>query len=119
MRLPGRQQRALDRIGHRLTAEEPGLGLQFAFFARLTMHEAMPATEQVPRRRQRFLRRAVLLPLIAVSLATLLAGSWLTTGSRQACPASPNNATRTLSSLRHAAQCQPDPANKPDTMPMR
>lgn len=38
-------------VGHRLAAEDPGLGLRFAFFTRLTRHEAMPATEQVPGRR--------------------------------------------------------------------
>jgi hypothetical protein len=48
--LPGREQRALDRIGHRLAAEDPGLGLRLALFTRLTRHEAMPATEQVPGR---------------------------------------------------------------------
>ena len=67
--LPGRRQRALDRIEQALVAEDPGLGLRFAFFATLTRYEEMPATEQVPGRRQRIRRRALQLPLLAVSLA--------------------------------------------------
>ena len=114
--LPGCQQRALARIEQALVAEDPGLSLRFAFFARLTVHEAMPPTEQVPGRRQRFLRRAVLLPLIALSLAGLLAASWLITGSGRACPTGPDTATRTLSSLGHTAHCQPGPATRLDTL---
>jgi hypothetical protein len=56
MRLPGCQQRALDRIEQELVAEDPGFGLRFAFFARLTRYEAIPLTEQVPGRLQRVLR---------------------------------------------------------------
>jgi hypothetical protein len=56
MSQPGRQQRALDGIGQRLVAEDPGFGLRFAFFARMTRHEAIPETEQVPRRPRRVLR---------------------------------------------------------------
>ncbi len=115
--LPRSRQRALDQIGHRLAAEDPGLGMRFAFFTMLTRHEAMPATEQVPDRRQRFLRRAALLPLIAISLAVLLAASWLTP-SRQACPAGPNAAAHNLSSLSHHAGCQPGPAIRLDMMPV-
>ena len=54
MRLPRSRQRALDRIGHSLAAEDPGLGMRFAFFTMLTRHEAMPATEQMPDRLPRF-----------------------------------------------------------------
>jgi hypothetical protein len=77
MSLPGCQQRALDRIEQALVAEDPRLGLRFAFFTRLTRHEAMPETEQVPGPLQRSLRRAVILPPLAISLVSLLAGSWL------------------------------------------
>jgi hypothetical protein len=116
--LPGCQQRALDRIGHGLTAEDPGLGSRFAFFTRLTRHEAMPATEQVPGRLQRFLRRAVILPLIATSLMALVAVSWLIAGSGQACPAGPNAAAPGMPSASHAAGCQPGPAIKLGTRPV-
>ncbi len=115
MSLPRRRQRALDQIGHVLAAQDPGLALRFAFFTMLTRLEAMPATEQVPDRLPRFLRRGALLPLIAISLAALLAASWLAPG-RQACPAAPNPAAHTVSSLSHAAHCQPSPAVRVDTM---
>jgi hypothetical protein len=59
MRLSGRQQQALDPIEQTLVAEDPGLGSRFAVFTRLTRHEAMPGTEQVPGPKQRFVRRAV------------------------------------------------------------
>lgn len=77
MRLPGCQHRALDRIEQALIAEDPGLGLRFAFFARLTRYEAIPLTEQVPGRLQRVRRRVIVLPLLGISLAAVLAASWL------------------------------------------
>ena len=117
-RLPGWQRRALDQIAHRAAAEDPGLGMRFAFFAVLAGHEPMPATEQVPGHRQRFLRRAVLVPLLAVSLIAVLAASLLIPGSRHGCPAGTNAAAPTLSSLSHLAHCQPGPAVKLDPMPM-
>ncbi len=115
--LPRGWERALDQIGHGLAAEDPGLGMRFAFFTMLTRHEAMPSTEQVPGRRQRFLRRAALLPLIAISLAALLTVSWLTP-SRQASPACPIAAARDWPSLSHATHCQRGPAIRRDTMPV-
>jgi hypothetical protein len=110
------QRRALDRIEQALVAEDPGFGAWFAFFTMLTRHEAMPETEQVPAPLQRFLRRAMLLPILAVGLAALLSASWLTSG-RQACPAGPNAAAYTLASRSHAARCQPRPAIRLDPMP--
>jgi len=41
-----RQRRALCRIEKMLLRDDPGLGSLFAFFTRLTLHEAMPWTEQ-------------------------------------------------------------------------
>ena len=105
MSLPGRRQRALDRIGRRLVAEDPGLGLRFAFFTRLTRHEAMPGIEQVPRRLQRDLRRAVVLPLVVISLLALLAASGLTP-SRSTCAAGTKAAPAMLTAS-YAARCQP------------
>lgn len=118
MSLPGCRQRALDRIEQALAAEDPGLGLRFAVFSRLTRHEAMPGTEQVPGRLPRFLRRVVILPLIGISLATLLAASWLIPDTGHACPAGPNVAAYNLPSLSRAARCQPGPVIKLDTMPL-
>lgn len=117
MSLPARRQRALDRIEQTLVAEDPGLGSSFAFFTRLTRHEAMPETEQVPRRPGRVARRVIVLPLLAISLAALLAANWLIP-RRQTCPAGPNAAAHTLSSLSRAARCQPGPSVKLATMPM-
>ena len=114
MNLPGRQQRALDRIEHRLTREDPVLGSRFAFFTMLTQGEAMPPTERVPWRRQRALRRALLLPLLALGLAALLIATGLIP-SRQACPGDPNAAASALSSPSHAGRC-PSPAI--NTMPV-
>jgi hypothetical protein len=114
-----RWRRALDRIEQALLAEDPGLSLRFAFFARLTSHEPMPETEQVPGRLQRTLRRVAVLPLLAIGLAGLVAACWLTPGSKPACPAGPNTAARTLQSLSHAARCQPGPVIRLDTAPVR
>jgi hypothetical protein len=112
----GHQRRALDRIEQALVAEDPGFGARFAFFTMLTRQEAMPETEQVPAPLHRFLRRAVLLPILAAGLAALLAASWLTSG-RQACPAGPNAAAHALASASRAARCQPSPAIRLDPMP--
>jgi hypothetical protein len=116
--LPGCQQRALARIEQALVAEDPGLSLRFAFFARLTVHEAMPPTEQVPGRLHLFQRRVTVLPLLAIGLAALLAACWLIPGSEPACPAG-HAATHDWSSLSHVARCQPSPATRPGTVPMR
>jgi hypothetical protein len=118
MCLPRSGQRALDQIGHSLATDDPGLGMRFAFFTMLTRHEPMPATEQLPDRRQRFLRRAVLLPLIAISLAALLAASWLTP-SPPACPAGPSTAAHASASASRGASCHPSPAIRLDTANMR
>jgi hypothetical protein len=81
MSLPGCQQRTLDRIEQTLVAEDPGLGLRFAVFTRLTRHEAIPGTEYVLGGLQ---RPAMILPLMVISLVALLAVSWLIP-SRQLC----------------------------------
>jgi Protein of unknown function (DUF3040) len=115
---PGSQQRTLDRIEQSLVADDPALGLRFAFFARLTRHEAIPLTEEVPRRPQGFLRRVIVLPLLGITLAAVLAVSWLST-SRPECPALPNVAAHTLTSPSRATHCQPGPAINRGPMPMR
>jgi hypothetical protein len=104
MSQPGRQQRALDGIGQRLVAEDPGFGLRFAFFARLTRHEAIPETEQVPRRPRRVLRRAVVLPLVVISLMGVLVASGLTP-SQQTCAAGTPAAASAMPRASHAARC--------------
>ncbi len=118
MSLPGCRQRALDGIERALVAEDPRLGVRFAFFTMLTRHEAIPATERAPDRLPRLLRRAMIIPLIAVSLAALLAASWLIPGREQACTAGSDVAAHSLPSLGRAARCQPvspDAARKAGT----
>ena len=117
MKLPGCRQRALDRIEQTLVAEDPGLGLRFAVFTRLTRHEAIPGTEQVPHRLQQVLRRAIILPLVVISLLALLAASGLIP-SRQACPVGAHVAALACRRLSHAARCQPGPAIKLDPVRM-
>ena len=118
MSLPGRRRRTLNQIAQALVAEDPGLGLRFAFFARLTRHEAIPENEQVPRRLQRFLRSATMPPLLAVSLINLLAAGFLIAGSGQACPTRPNAAAHSSSSLGRTMRCQPSPAINLDMVPV-
>ncbi len=118
MMLPGCRHQALDRIGKTLVSEDPGLGLRFAVFARLTRHEAIPDTEQVPRRLRRLLRRAIILPLVVISLLALLAASGLTF-SRQTCPVGRHAAAAGMSSESLATRCQAGPAIKLDQVRMR
>jgi hypothetical protein len=66
---------------------------------------------------ERFLRRAIALPLMVISLVTLLAASWLIP-SRQTCPAGPNAAAHNMSSASRAARCQPGPSVELDRTPM-
>lgn len=109
MSLPGRRQLALDRIEQTLMTADPELALRFAVFTRLTQDEAMPGTEQARGPRQRFLRPAVMLPVLAAGLMTLLAAGWLLGGS-QPCPPPPRPAAHTVSPANPAARCQPSPS---------
>jgi Protein of unknown function (DUF3040) len=117
MSLPGYQQRALDRIGRSLALEDPGLGLRFAFFTVLTRQEAMPENEHVPGRWERFRRRAVLFPLLAVGIAGLVAASGLTP-SPPSCSPGMHAAAAGAAPVTGAARCRADPAIKPETMPV-
>lgn len=65
----------------------------------------------------RFARRAVMLPLLVISLIALVAAGWLLAGRGQACPA-PNAAAPGMSPTSRAALCRPGPAIKLDTMPV-
>jgi len=60
MSLRADQQRALDRIGEALQADDRRLQSLFTDFAKLTRHEAMPGTERItPEPRWRWLRRVL------------------------------------------------------------
>lgn len=87
MKLPGRQQRVLNRLEQTLLAEDPGLCQRFAVFTRLTRDEPIPAAEQVRRRRLKFLRPRIVPPAMVISLVTLLAASSLMPGG----PAQPSS----------------------------
>lgn len=117
MMLPGWQQRALERIEQTLVTEDPGLGLRFTVFTRLTRHEAIPGTERAPHRLQQVLRRAVILPLVLITLLALVTASGLLS-SRQACPAATRAPASGMSSESSAERCQPRPAIKLDQVRM-
>lgn len=104
--LPVCQQRALDRIGKALGADDPGLGLRFAVFTKLTAHEAMPGTEQVTSRLQRLLRPAMILPVTLITLLALLTASWLVPVTGQGCPAGQNPTPRSACSVSRTGSCE-------------
>jgi len=104
--LPAFRQRALDRIEQTLVAEDPMLGSRFAVFTRLTLNEEMPGTERVRGRLQRFLLAAVRPPLLAISLLTLLAASWVMPGSKQASTMGQDVPALGIHSLNRAAGSQ-------------
>jgi hypothetical protein len=114
MSLPGHRQRILHGIEQALVTEDPGLGLRFAFFAQLTRHEAIPPIEYVPSSLRRFLRSALVPPLLAISVAALVAASWLLPGRGKACPAAGMSAAAPATApASPAGRCQPDPAIRP------
>jgi hypothetical protein len=113
MSLPAGRQRTLDRIAQTLVAEDPGLELRFAVFTRLTRHEAILGTEQLPGRLQQVLRRAFILPLVVISLVTVMAASGLIP-SRSTCPVGTHAAAAAMPSESRAAPCLPGRAVKQD-----
>ena len=104
MSLPCCRRRALDRIEQALVTEDPGLGLRFAVFARLTLHEAIPGTEQVQSRLQRLLGPAIRLQRLVISLVALLAVSGLMPWP--GCPVARHAAAAGMPSGRWTAHCQ-------------
>lgn len=97
MNLPASQQRILDQVERRLRAEEPGLELAFAAFARVTPGGKVPAAEQLYSWRVRAARqvrrvRIVHWPtlvsvtglIVAAVLIGLVIGLPLVTAARQA-----------------------------------
>jgi len=70
MSLPASETRVLTGIEASLVARDPRLRSLFAIFTRLTLHEAMPAREQLRRRHWR-LRPG---PVIVIALVFVLVG---------------------------------------------
>ena len=66
MSLPVRQQRSLSRIEKALMADDARLRSHFAVFAKLTVNDAMPGTEQLMARRRRLLLQPALFLPVAV-----------------------------------------------------
>lgn len=109
MSLPARQQRALERIDQTLATEDPRLGSLFAVFTRLSRNEALPRTEQITGRRGQFLRPAAAIPLMLLTLASMLVATWLIP-SGHACPTTADVAGHSLP-VSTTARCQPHPAS--------
>jgi hypothetical protein len=61
------QNRALDRIEKTLLADDLRLCSLFAVFTRLTLHEVMPATEQITAGRRKSLK-----PALAISITLII-----------------------------------------------
>jgi hypothetical protein len=75
MSLPASEERALTRIEQTLLARDPRLKSLFAIFTRLTLQEAMPATEQLQRRWWRPQPGAVVLLAVALLVGMIVIGS--------------------------------------------
>ncbi|MDR0342369.1 MAG: hypothetical protein LBI49_04505 [Nocardiopsaceae bacterium] len=79
MNLPASQQRILHDVEHRLRADEPGLELAFAAFARATPAGKVPAAEQLDSWRARAARqvgraRLIHWPALASVTGLIVAG---------------------------------------------
>jgi hypothetical protein len=82
MSLPASEERVLTRIEQTLLARDPRLKSIFAIFTRLTVHEAMPATEQIQRRWWHPQPGAVVLLAVVLLVGMIVIGSL---GSARAC----------------------------------
>jgi Protein of unknown function (DUF3040) len=77
MSLPASEERVLSRIETALLDRDPRLRSLFAIFTRLTRQEAMPATEQLRRRRRWSPQQAVVVLLAgAILIGVILAGAF-------------------------------------------
>jgi hypothetical protein len=76
MSLPASEERVLSRIEQHLLHRDPRFRSLFSIFTRLTRHEAMPATEQLRRRRWSPHPSAVLLLAVALLIGAIVAGAF-------------------------------------------
>jgi Protein of unknown function (DUF3040) len=75
MSLPASEERALTRIEQTLLARDPRLKSLFGIFTRLTVHEAMPVTEQLQRRWWRPQPGAVVVLAVVLLVSMIVIGS--------------------------------------------
>jgi Protein of unknown function (DUF3040) len=91
MSLPASEERALTGIERALLSRDPRLKSLFAIFTRLTWQEAMPAFEQLRRRRWQPPAGAMILLAIALIVGVIMLGAL---GSASGCgPAHPSAGT--------------------------
>jgi hypothetical protein len=97
MSLPARQQWVLDRIEQALQAADPGLKSMFAAFTRVASTENMPATEAISG------RRAMVVPIVVISVLGMLIFmlTFLTAGN--ACPGLSSDQAVASAAVRYAA----------------
>jgi hypothetical protein len=111
MSLPGSQQRALDQIERTLLEDDRRLGSLFAFFTRLTSHEAMPWAERVTTRPWPLRLRVGVAAVIAISLAAVMSALLLLAPGRQACQDGTTSSPAHLE--RQQASCPASLRDKP------
>jgi hypothetical protein len=102
MSLPASEVRVLTRIEEGLLSRDPRLKSLFTIFTRLTRQEAMPAREQLQRRRWRPERRAVILLALMLTVVGVVVASLAVPG--RAC--SPVQREQTVASAA-AHACTP------------
>jgi hypothetical protein len=106
MSLPASEARALTSIEQALLSRDPRLKSLFAIFTRLTRYEAMPAIEQLRRRRWHPPAGAVILLAIALIVGVIVLGAL---DSANGCgPAQPSASTAAHPAAAAPAQgCSP------------
>ncbi len=115
MSLPASEERVLTRIEQTLLARDPRLKSLFSIFTRLTGQEAMPATEQLQKRRWRLHSAPVIAIVLALVVGVIVVTS-LTTAPVHACTPQPGfgvvaqPASNTSAQANH--NCLPAPAAK-------
>jgi hypothetical protein len=104
MSLPVAEERALTSIEQALRSRDPRLNSLFSIFTRLTRQEAMPAIEQIRRRRWRPQPGAIVLVTIALLVCAIVVGSL---GSGRGCGPAPTASTHRSAIAASAAfpQC--------------
>ncbi len=115
MSLPAAEERALASIEQVLRSRDPRLSSLFSIFTRLTRQEAMPAIEEIRRRRWRPQPGAVVLVAIALLVCGIVAGSLATgNGCVQAPAATATAQPSAIAAATSVAHCgaRPSPLSR-------